>query len=116
MERRIPDDLPFSAAALGWLERVLQTPAGNPVNLWFNAVYTADAVESMNYQLRKVTKNRPSFSTGVAVFMILHPAVRNASEKRTSRLGVGAGFKPGEPLGLEMNGFRSYYILSFTHF
>jgi transposase-like protein len=47
------------------------------------AVYTADAVESMNCRLRKATKNRPSFSTGGAVCKILYPAVRNASEKRT---------------------------------
>jgi transposase-like protein len=47
------------------------------------AVYTANAVESMNYQLRKVTKNRSSFSTGDAIFKILYPAVRNASEKWT---------------------------------
>jgi transposase-like protein len=47
------------------------------------AVYTADAVESMNYQLSKVTKNRPSFSTGGAEFKILYLAVRNALEKRT---------------------------------
>jgi transposase-like protein len=45
------------------------------------AVYTANAIESMNYQLRKVTKNRSSFSTDDAIFKILYPAVRNASEK-----------------------------------
>jgi hypothetical protein len=28
--------------------------------------------------------------------------------------GLEAGFKPGEPLSLEMNGFRSNDILSFT--
>jgi transposase-like protein len=47
------------------------------------AVYTADAVESMNYQLRKVTKNRPSFSTDDAVLKILYLAIRNASKKWT---------------------------------
>ena len=31
------------------------------------AIYTTNAVESMNYQLRKVTKNRSSFSTDDAI-------------------------------------------------
>jgi transposase-like protein len=45
------------------------------------AVYTTNAIESMNYQLRKVTKNRSSFSTNEAIFKILYLAVSNASEK-----------------------------------
>jgi transposase-like protein len=47
------------------------------------AIYTANAVESMNYQRRKVTKNRSSFPTDDAIFKILYLAVRNASEKWT---------------------------------
>jgi 3-dehydroquinate dehydratase len=37
----------------------------------------------MNYQLRKVTKNRSAFSTDDAIFKILYLAIRNASEKWT---------------------------------
>ena len=47
------------------------------------AIYTTNAVESLNYQLRKVTKNRLSFSTDDAIFKILFLAIRNASEKWT---------------------------------
>jgi transposase-like protein len=47
------------------------------------AVYTTDAVESPNYRLRKVTKNRPTFCTDDAIFKILYLAIRNASEKWT---------------------------------
>jgi transposase-like protein len=47
------------------------------------AVYTTNAVESLNYQLRKVTKNRLSFSTDDAIMKILFLAIRNASEKWT---------------------------------
>jgi transposase-like protein len=43
----------------------------------------ANAVESLNYQLRKVTKNRSSFPTDDAIFKILYLAIRNASEKWT---------------------------------
>ena len=46
------------------------------------AIYTINAVESLNYQLRKVTKNRPSFPTD-AIFKILYLAIRNASQKWT---------------------------------
>ena len=47
------------------------------------AIYTTNAVESLNYQLRKVTKNRSTFSTDDAIFKILYLAIRNASERWT---------------------------------
>jgi transposase-like protein len=47
------------------------------------AIYTTNAVESLNYVLRKVTKNRSTFSTDDAIFKILYLAIRNASEKWT---------------------------------
>jgi putative transposase len=50
------------------------------------AIYTTNAIESLNYQLRKVTKNCSTFSTDDAIFKILYLAVRNASEKYPSKL------------------------------
>jgi len=47
------------------------------------AIYTTNAVESLNYQLRKITKNRSSFSTDDAILKILYLAIRNASKKWT---------------------------------
>jgi transposase-like protein len=47
------------------------------------AVYATNAVESLNYQLRKVTKNRSSFPPDDAIFKILYLATKNASEKWT---------------------------------
>ena len=47
------------------------------------AIYTTNAVESLNYQLRQVTKNRSSFPTDDAIFKILYLAIRNASKKWT---------------------------------
>jgi len=47
------------------------------------AIYTTNAVESMNYQLRKVTKNRSSFPTDDAILKLLYLAIRNASQKWT---------------------------------
>jgi transposase-like protein len=47
------------------------------------AVYTANAIESLNCRLRKVTKNRLLFPSDGAIFKILYLAIRNASEKWT---------------------------------
>jgi transposase-like protein len=47
------------------------------------AIYTTNAVESLNYQLRKVTKNRSTFVNDDAIFKILYLAIRNASQKWT---------------------------------
>jgi len=47
------------------------------------AIYTTNAVESLNYQLRKVTKIRSSFPTDNAIFKILYLAICNASQKWT---------------------------------
>ena len=47
------------------------------------AIYTANAVESMHYQLRLVIKNRSAFSTDDAILKILYLAIRNASKKWT---------------------------------
>jgi transposase-like protein len=47
------------------------------------AIYTTNAVESLNYQLRKVTKNRSIFTTDDAIMKILYLAIRNASQKWT---------------------------------
>jgi len=47
------------------------------------AIYTTNAVESLNFQLRKVTKNRLTFSTDDAILKIMYLAIRNASKKWT---------------------------------
>jgi transposase-like protein len=47
------------------------------------ALYTTNATESLNCQLRKVSKNRLLFPSDEAIFKILYLAIRNASEKWT---------------------------------
>lgn len=44
-------------------------------------IYTTNAVESLNYSLRKVTKNRGSFPSEEAAFKLLDLALRNLSKK-----------------------------------
>ncbi len=46
-------------------------------------IYTTNAVESLNAQLRKLTKNRRSFPTDDAAVKLLYLALKNASERWT---------------------------------
>jgi putative transposase len=52
-------------------------------------IYTTNAVESLNFQLRKVTKTRGHFPTEQAVLKILYLAIRNIGHKRGGDLGTG---------------------------
>jgi putative transposase len=52
-------------------------------------IYTTNAIESLNYQLRKVTKTRGHFPTGDAVLKILYLAIRNIGNNRGGQLGTG---------------------------
>ncbi|MBW3576364.1 MAG: IS256 family transposase [Actinobacteria bacterium] len=52
-------------------------------------IYTTNAVESLNYQLRKVTKTRGHFPTEQAVLKILYLAIRNIGHDRGGELGTG---------------------------
>jgi transposase-like protein len=51
-------------------------------------VYTTNAIESMNYQLRKVTKNRGQFPSDEAAYKLLYLAICDIEARTTSR---GAG-------------------------
>ena len=46
-------------------------------------------IESINYQLRKVTKNRGHFPTERAALKLLYLATRNITTKRGGRAGTG---------------------------
>jgi putative transposase len=52
-------------------------------------IYTTNAVESLNYQLRKVTKARGSFPNDAAAFKLLYLAIRNINQKRGTTDGQG---------------------------
>ncbi len=45
------------------------------------AICTTNAIESLNFQLRKATKSKLSFPTDDAIIKILYLALRNASSK-----------------------------------
>lgn len=47
------------------------------------AVYTTNAIESLNMSLRKVIKNRASFPNDDAVFKLLYLALKNIAKNRS---------------------------------
>ena len=52
-------------------------------------IYTTNQIESINYQLRKVTKNRGHFPNDDAAIKLLYLALRNMNPERGGDLGTG---------------------------
>ncbi|MGH3097171.1 MAG: IS256 family transposase [Streptosporangiales bacterium] len=52
-------------------------------------VYTTNAIESINYQLRKITKTRGHFPSDEAATKLLYLGLRNISSKRGGESGTG---------------------------
>ena len=52
-------------------------------------IYTTNMIESINFQIRKVTKARGSFPTDDAAMKLLYLALRNISTKRGGEAGTG---------------------------
>lgn len=52
-------------------------------------VYTTNMVESINFQLRRITKTRGHFPTDEAALKLLRLGARNISDKRGGDLGTG---------------------------
>jgi putative transposase len=52
-------------------------------------IYTTNQIESINYQLRKISKARGHFPNDEAAIKLLYLGVRNLSPTRTGELGTG---------------------------
>lgn len=63
-------------------------------------IYTTNAIESLNFSLRKVTKNRSAFPTDDSVMKLLYLALTNASKKWTM---------PIRDWGTALNQFAIYF-------
>lgn len=63
-------------------------------------IYTTNAVESLNFSLRKITKNRAAFPTDDAVMKLLYLSLTNASKKWTM---------PIRDWGAALNQFAIYF-------
>ena len=59
-------------------------------------IYTTNSIESLNYQLRKVTKNRGQFPTDEAAVKLLWLAICNIEDKRAAQRLKDKGKKKGE--------------------
>ena len=59
-------------------------------------IYTTNAIESLNYQLRKVTKNRGHFPNDDAVVKLLWLAICNIEDKRAREREKQRGRPPNE--------------------
>jgi putative transposase len=53
-------------------------------------IYTTNAIESLNYSLRKIIKNRSLFPNDEAVFKLLYLALKTSSENGRCRLRIGS--------------------------
>ena len=59
-------------------------------------IYTTNSIESLNYQLRKIIKNRGHFPTDTAVVKLLWLAIRDIEDKRARQRVKEAGKKANE--------------------
>lgn len=59
-------------------------------------IYTTNSIESLNYQLRKIIKNRGHFPNDQAVVKLLWLAIRDIEDKRARQRAKEAGKKANE--------------------
>jgi len=59
-------------------------------------IYTTNSIESLNYQLRKIIKNRGHFPNDDAVIKLLWLAIRDIEDKRARQRAKEAGKKASE--------------------
>ena len=52
-------------------------------------IYTTNQIESINYQLRKITKTRGSFPSDEAAIKLVYLGIRNIETRRGGELGTG---------------------------
>ena len=60
-------------------------------------IYTTNSIESLNYQLRKIIKNRGHFPNDDAVVKLLWLAIRDIEDKRARERAKEAGRPKGQP-------------------
>ena len=47
------------------------------------AIYTTNAIESLNFSLRKVTRNKSSFPDDDSIYRVMYLAIKNVSTRWT---------------------------------
>lgn len=88
----------YPAAVRTWQsawERFIPSPAFGPATR--RVIYTTNAIESLNYQLRKIIKNRGHFPSDQAALKLLWLAIRNIEDKRARQRAKHAASPKGTP-------------------
>ncbi len=62
-------------------------------------IYTTNSIESLNYQLRKIIKNRGHFPNDTAAIKLLWLAIKNIEDKRARQRAKEAGTPKGQGVG-----------------
>ncbi|WP_026551333.1 transposase, partial [Arthrobacter sp. H20] len=60
-------------------------------------IYTTNSIESLNYQLRKIIKNRGHFPNDAAAIKLLWLAIMNIEDKRARERAKEARTPKGQP-------------------
>ena len=60
-------------------------------------IYTTNSAESLNYQLRKIIKNRSHFPSDAAAIKLLWLAIMNIEDKRARERAKQAGRAKSQP-------------------
>lgn len=60
-------------------------------------VYTTNSIESLNYPLRKIIKNRGHFPSDAAAVKLVWLAIMNIEDKRARERAKEAGTPKGQP-------------------
>ena len=60
-------------------------------------IYTTNSIESLNYQMRKIIKNRGQFPNDASVVKLLWLAIRTIEDKRARERAKEAGRPRGAP-------------------
>ena len=78
VEWQISHDSGFMGTQPEWPYRILNYPRDIR-----RAIYTTNAIESLNFSLRKVTRNKSSFPDDDSIYKIMYLAIKNASTRWT---------------------------------
>lgn len=88
----------YPAAVMSWQnawERFVPFLAFGPALR--KVIYTTNSIESLNFQLRKIIKNRGHFPSDAAAVKLLWLAIRNIEDKRARERAKEAGTPRGTP-------------------
>jgi putative transposase len=107
-------DARYPLIAKSWREnRVRIEPMFNFTAEIRKAIYTTNAIESLNMSLRKIIKTRGSFPSEEACLKLLYPGLKNAAKKQKMPI-QNWGLAMNQFAGMFEDRFQSGELHSFT--